>query len=95
MVAYVIADLEITDPDAFAEYSRRVPEVIARYGGTYLARGGQVASLEGDWRPKRVVVMRFDSVERAKGWWSSPEYEELKQLRQHSAIVSQVIVEGL
>lgn len=95
MVAYVITDLEISDPEGFAEYSRRVPDSLARFGGRYLARGGQVEHLEGGWRPRRVVVIAFDSVARARAWWSSPEYEELKGLRQHSAIVSQVVVEGL
>jgi uncharacterized protein (DUF1330 family) len=95
MVAYVIADLEITDPEAFAEYSRRVPDSLARHGGRYLARGGRVEHLEGEWRPRRVVAIAFDSVERARAWWTSPEYEELRRLRQRSAIVSQVVVEGL
>jgi uncharacterized protein (DUF1330 family) len=95
MVAYVIADVEVTDPVAYEEYKKLVPATLAAYGGRFVARGGQVEVLEGDWRPGRLVVIEFESVERARAWWASPEYREAKALRQRTSIGSLVIVEGV
>ena len=85
---------EATDPEGFTAYSRRVPESIARHGGRYLARGGAVERPEGEWNPKRVVLIEFPNAERAGAWWSSPEYEGLKRLRVGRAVVSRVVVAG-
>ena len=95
MVAYVIADVEVTDPVAYEDYKRMVPATLAAYGGKFVARGGQVEVLEGAWQPKRVVVIEFESVERAKAWWASPEYREAKELRQRTSIGSLIVVEGV
>lgn len=96
MVAgYVIVDLEVTDPEAFNEYRQQVAPTIEAYGGRYLVRGGSVETVEGEWKPKRVVVLEFPSVQRAKEWWSSEEYREPKALRQRAAETHLIIVEGL
>ena len=94
MAAYVIVDLEVTDPAGFEEYRKVVPATIEKYGGKYLVRGGRMETLEGDWSPKRVVVLEFESVERAKEWWSSEDYREPKALRQRTAKTSAIVVEG-
>ena len=94
MAGYVIAEVEVTDPQGFEEYRQLVPVSIEKYGGRYVVRGGQTDTLEGQWQPKRLVILQFDSVERAKQWWASDEYREAKALRQRTAISNLVIVEG-
>ncbi|MBP7694798.1 MAG: DUF1330 domain-containing protein, partial [Anaerolineales bacterium] len=85
MPAYVIVDIEVTDPAVYEEYKKLAPAGIAAYGGRYLARGGRVETLEGEWAPKRLVILEFDSVERAQAWISSPEYGPAKALRHQAA----------
>jgi uncharacterized protein (DUF1330 family) len=96
MAAYVIANIRITDPDRYPEYASGVPQTIERYGGRYLARGGDVEVLEGEWEPQRLVIIEFESMERLREWYDSPEYAPLKRLREEVA-ASQlvVVVEGL
>jgi uncharacterized protein (DUF1330 family) len=95
MAAYVIAEIEVTDPAGYEEYRRAGAATIERYGGKYLVRGGRVESLEGDWQPSRLVVLEFESVERAREWWSSREYSGPKSIRQRTASSKFIIVEGL
>ena len=94
MAAYVIAEIDVTDPVGYEEYRRLGPPTIAAYGGKFVARGGKVEVLEGDWAPKRLVVLEFESVERAKKWWASKEYGAAKQVRYKTAITNMIIVEG-
>jgi uncharacterized protein (DUF1330 family) len=95
MPAYLIADVEITDPVLFEEYRKRVPAIIAAHGGRYLARGGASEVLEGTWRPKRTVIVEFASLASLKAFWESPEYLPLRELRERSAKSSLVAIEGL
>ena len=95
MPSYLIVNIEVTDPARYAEYIKVVPESIAAFGGTYLVRGGKAEVLEGSWVPKRVVVLRFETFERAKAWWASDEYRAPKALRQSASIADIVLVEGL
>jgi uncharacterized protein (DUF1330 family) len=95
MVAYVIADVHITDPAAYEGYRQAVPATIAAYGGRYLARGGRTEVLEGDWQPHRVVILEFPTLARAQEWYRSPSYAPLAELRQASATSTLVITEGL
>jgi uncharacterized protein (DUF1330 family) len=95
MPAYVIVDIDITDPVAYEEYKKATPITLAAHGGKFIARGGDVEVLEGDWQPGRMVILEFDSVEAAKTWWSSPEYEAPKALRQRSSTASLIVVEGI
>ncbi len=92
--AYVIAQLTITDPQGFEQYRNMVPATIAKYGGKYVVRGGTMEKLEGDWEPQRLVILEFESGERAKQWWASEDYSEAKLLRQRTAQTSLIIVEG-
>jgi len=94
MKAYVIVDIEVTDPPAYENYRKLAPATIAAYGGTYLARGGATTLLEGGWQPKRLVILEFPSAERASEWWHSPEYAEPKRLRQLSTHTNMVLIEG-
>lgn len=95
MSAYVIAEIDITDPAAYEDYRRQVPDVIARYGGKYIVRGGRVEPLEGGWSPKRIAVVEFPSMEQALKFYRSPEYEPLLRIRQKASRGKLIIVEGV
>ena len=95
MPTYLIGTVTVEDAEGFAEYSKRIPEMIERYGGTYRARGGTVEVLEGSWAPTRVVVVEFDSFEQAKLWYESEEYQALADIRRRCAETDLVLVEGL
>ena len=95
MAAYVLVNVTINEPDRYEEYKKLAPPAIAAYGGKYLARGGQTAVLEGDWPHSRLVILEFESVERAKQWHASPEYREALALRHATASSKMVVVEGL
>ena len=95
MPAYVIAQLTITDPEGFEEYRNMVPTTIAKYGGKYVVRGGNVETLEGHWDTQRLVIIEFEDAERAKQWWASEDYSGAKQLRQRTAKTQLIVVEGV
>lgn len=94
MPAYVINDMEVTDPQLFEEYKKLSPATVAQYGGRFLARGGRIDKLEGDWSPRRLVILEFPSVQQAQAWIDSPEYAPARRLRQLSSISNMVLVEG-
>src|SRR5437588_8620946 len=95
MPAYVIANVRFTDPEKAQEYGRQVASTIATYGGHYLARGGPVDVVEGDWLLYYVTLLEFPSLEQAKRWYASEEYRPLKALRGAHADAQIVFVEGL
>lgn len=95
MPAYVINDMEITDPVAFDQYRQLSPATVAQYGGRFLVRGGAIEPQEGHWAPKRLVVLEFPSVEQARAWIDSPEYAPARRLRQLSATSNLIVVEGV
>ena len=95
MPAYFIVDNEVTDPAGFEEYRKQVPGTLEKYGGKILVRGGQMQTLEGDWKPKRIVVTEFPSMEQARRWYDSEDYRPLKALRLRTARGSVVLVEGV
>jgi uncharacterized protein (DUF1330 family) len=92
--AYVISEIEVTDAMAFQKYAEGVPATLAPFNGHYLVRGGTTQAVEGD-APKRIVVIAFDSLERARGWEDSPAYEEIKPIRHNSAKSRIFIAEGV
>lgn len=94
MPAYVIGQVEVTDPDAYAEYRRRVPASLEKYGGRFLVRGGEMAVLEGDWQPPRVVVLEFPSLQAARDWYASAEYAHAKEAREGAAHLRLLAVQG-
>jgi uncharacterized protein (DUF1330 family) len=95
MPAYVVVEIAVHDAKTYERYKELAPPSIAAYGGRYLARGGATEALEGKWNPPRFVILEFASVERARAWWSSPEYAAAKALRQASAETRMLLVEGL
>lgn len=95
MAGYVVVQVDVHDPEGFAIYRDMVPPTLETYGGQYLVRGGDYECLEGEWNPKRLVIIQFDSVERAKQWWASEEYAPAKALREKTSHSKLIIVEGL
>ena len=95
MPAYVINDMEVTDPVVFDAYRKLTPATVVLYGGRFLARGGVTQTLEGRWSPKRLVILEFANVERAQAWIDSPEYAPARALRQASSHSNIIVVEGL
>ncbi len=95
MSAFVIIELSVHDPNEMEEYKKLTPATIAAYNGKFVVRGGQTTTLEGDWKPERVVVLEFPTVERANEWWNSELYAEAKVIRQRAAKTKMIIVEGV
>ena len=95
MAAYVIAEVEITDPQAFERYRAEVPATLTPFGGRFIVRGGLSETLEGDWQPKRLVILEFPDRATAKAWWSSETYAAPKALRQRSARTRLIVIDGV
>ncbi|MHC4439501.1 MAG: DUF1330 domain-containing protein [Planctomycetota bacterium] len=94
MPAYVIARVEVTDWVKYEEYLKVGPGTIAQYGGRFIARAGEVATLEGPEETRRMVILEFSSLAEAKAWYNSKEYQDAKKLRAGASIGSLVAVEG-
>ena len=95
MPAYVLAEIEITNPEGYKGYTAVVPATVAKYGGKFLTRGGNVEVLEGDWPARRRVLIEFPSVEAAKRWWNSPEYEKPMAMRRANSNGRLLLLEGV
>jgi uncharacterized protein (DUF1330 family) len=95
MPAYVFASIRVDDPIAYQRYVQIVPGTVEKYGGRYLARGGQVEVLEGDMDPGRTIIIEFPSFEDARRWYQSPEYCDAKGVRHSCARADVVIVDGV
>jgi len=95
MPAYVIVDLTVTDLPTMEEYRKRVPATLAAYGGRFLVRGGAHETVEGDWKPNRLVVLEFPSMDHAKRWYHSEEYREPLAMRLRAGHANMVMVEGV
>ena len=95
MPAYLIAEIEITDPQGYTEYTKVVPATVEKYGGRFLVRGGKAHPLEGEWPERRRVLIEFPSIEKARAWWDSPEYAGPKQKRIASSKGRLVFLEGV
>ena len=95
MPAYIIVETDISDPEQYELYKQASPGAVTAGGGRFIARGGEVAVLEGDWQPKRVVLLEFPDLEAAKRFYESPEYQEAKRLREGAARLNMVAIEGV
>jgi uncharacterized protein (DUF1330 family) len=94
MPAYVIVDIEITNPAGYEEYKKIAPAAVKLFGGKYLARGGPNETLEGDWKANRLIILEFETTAKAKAWLNSPEYAPARNLRHKYARSKMVVVEG-
>jgi uncharacterized protein (DUF1330 family) len=95
MSAYVLAEIEITNPEGYKEYTTTVPATIAKYGGRFLVRGGATEVLEGEWPQKRRVIIEFASMQAAKRWWDSPDYEKPKAMRRANSKGRLLLLDGV
>jgi len=95
VAAYVIAEVNVTDPKLYDDYRKQVPATVEKYGGRFAVRGGAVESKEGGWNPARLVVLEFPSMEQARKWYNSPEYAPALALRLKAANARLILVEGV
>ena len=94
MSAYIVVQINVTDPATYERYKELAPPSISKYGGRYIVRGGRSEILEGGWQPSRLVILEFPDMERAKAWWASPEYAEAKALRIEASDSEMLVIEG-
>jgi uncharacterized protein (DUF1330 family) len=95
MPAYVIVETDIQDPEQYDRYRAASPGAVHSGGGRFVVRGGELAVLEGDWNPSRLVVLEFPDLEAARRWYGSAEYQDVKRLRDGAANLRMVAVQGL
>src|SRR2546423_7494367 len=95
MPAYIIVEIDILDPVGYEEYKKLAGPTVEKYGGKYAVRGGKTEVLEGDWKPKRIVVLQFESAERAKEWVNCEEYPETPKKRHRTPRTNKIPVEGV
>jgi uncharacterized protein (DUF1330 family) len=94
MKAYVVVDVDIHDPVHYEEYKKLTPGSLVAYGGKFLVRGGKTETIEGDWAPVRFVILEFPSMEKAKAWYASDDYQKARIIRQRSAHTQMIFAEG-
>lgn len=95
MPAFLIADIDVHDADAYTKYRQASPDIVNKFGGRYVALGGEVKVLEGDWHPRRTLIIEFPDMDRLNAWYESDEYGEIKPIRLASADSRLVAVETL
>lgn len=95
MPAYIVVETDIHDAEQYELYKQATPAAVAAAGGRFIARGGELAVLEGDWQPKRLVLLEFPDLDAAKRFYNSPEYQEAKRLREGAAGFNMVAVDGV
>lgn len=95
MSAYVIANVDVKDPLVYEEYRKLVPVSLEKYRGKVVVRGGRIEKLEGNWEPKRLIVIEFEGLEQAKRWYSSEEYGRAKEVRLRATTTDMILVEGV
>lgn len=95
MKAYIIADINVQDPARYPEYTGQVLATIEKFGGRFIARGGNAEVLEGKWQPNRIVIIEFPDMASLKGWYTSPEYAPLIKLRQKYSEGNMICLQGV
>jgi len=95
MAAYVIVEIEVVDPVGYEEYKKLAGATVLKHGGKYIVRGGATEVLEGNWKPKRIVVLEFESMQRAKDWLNCGEYAEPRKMRHRTATTNMILVDGV
>ena len=94
MAAYVIGDVEVTNPELMGEYAGKAGTTVEAHGGKAIVLGGESETVEGDWQPKRLVVLEFSDMAAAKAWYNSPEYQQLLPMRLQASNGNVIIIEG-
>jgi uncharacterized protein (DUF1330 family) len=94
MSVYMIAEITIKNSELYSRYAEQVPQVVDKYGGRYLTRGGKVMPLSSNWNPERIILLEFETIEQLQKCFESPEYLEIAPLREQSTISKSIVVEG-
>ena len=94
MSGYIIAHVDVTNPTQYEEYKKLSSAAMQAHGAEVCVRGGQVAVLEGDWAPTRVIVLKFPTFEQAKAYHDSVEYRKARDSRAGAAVMRMIAVEG-
>jgi uncharacterized protein (DUF1330 family) len=95
VAAYIVVQVDVKDPVRYEDYKKLVPPTLEEFGGRFLVRGGKTETLEGDWAPRRFVILEFPDAERARAWWASDGYAPAKALRQATSATQMILAEGL
>ena len=95
MAAYVLASVQVHNPEEYEEYKKLAGPSLEAFGGRFLVRGGAVTSLEGEWAPRRLIILEFDSMEKARAWYGSEEYGRAMAIRKRTAATDMIVVEGI
>lgn len=95
MRGYILAEVEITNPEGYKAYSAMVAATIEKFGGKFLSRGGVNTPLEGEWPQRRRVIIEFPTIEAARNWYDSAEYEKPKALRIANSNSRLMLLEGI
>ncbi len=95
MPAYIVVEVDVHNPTEYENYKKLTPGSLKNFQGKFIVRGGKTETLEGDWSPKRFVMLEFPTIELAKAWWASEEYAPAKALRQRTASSKMIVVEGV
>ena len=95
MSAYIIVEIDVHDPAEYEEYKKQAHAAVVAKGGKYIVRGGKAEVLEGDWQPKRIVVLEFPSMAQAKEWFDCEEYRGPRKIRNRTARTNMILVEGV
>ena len=95
MTGYAITQIEVTNPEDYKEYLAKVTDIVTKFGGEYLVRGGEFKCFEGEWKYPRTVVIKFPSYEKALEWYNSDLYKPVKELRQKNSEGNLIIIKGV
>lgn len=95
MAAYIVVQVDVKDPSRYEDYKKLVMPTLGEFGGRFLVRGGKTETLEGDWAPRRFVIVEFPDLERAKAWWASDAYGPAKALRQATSVTQMIVADGV
>jgi uncharacterized protein (DUF1330 family) len=94
-VYFMVEIKEVYDKEKYMEYVSKVPAIVEKFGGRYLARGGKTTVVLGDWNPLRFIMIEFDNAAKFDAWWNSAEYRTVAPLRENSAKANAVVIEGV
>ena len=95
MSAYIIADVTVTHPEQMAQYREWSTKAAQEYGAEFVVRGGAITVLEGSWQPSRLVVLKFETADKARAYYASETYTQARQVRQGAGFLNMVVVEGV
>ena len=95
MTGYAITQIEVTNPEDYKEYLAKVTDIVTKFGGEYLVRGGEFQCFEGEWKYPRTVIIKFATYEKALEWFNSEEYKPVKPIRLENTVTNGIIIKGV